>query len=183
MKPKLLEPLQPISGCHRINSFALAYSENEAWARDDHRRSGQPVEPDADTAQVPVSGREEKVCSDSEVLSAVGLTAEFEKKFPGGPLIKVSLGGSNDVRSPTVLFGPSGSGKSTTLRCLAGLERPDRGIIRLGDEVWFDSARRIFLPPQRRQIGYLFQDYALFPHLRVAQNVAYGLAKIARPQR
>src|SRR5205823_4699837 len=77
----------------------------------------------------------------------------------------------------------SGSGKSTALRCLAGLERPDRGTIRFGDEIWFDSARGIFLPPQRRRIGYLFQDYALFPHLRVAQNIAYGLAKFARQQR
>ncbi|TMJ67367.1 MAG: ABC transporter ATP-binding protein, partial [Alphaproteobacteria bacterium] len=91
--------------------------------------------------------------------------------------------GAGHAYSPTVLFGPSGSGKSTALRCLAGLERPDRGMIRFGDEVWFDSARRIFLPPQRRRIGYLFQDYALFPHLRVAQNIAYGLGKIPAAER
>jgi molybdate transport system ATP-binding protein len=86
----------------------------------------------------------------------------------------------------TVLFGPSGSGKSTTLRCLAGLERPDRGVIRFGDEIWFDAERNIFLPPQQRRIGYLFQDYALFPHLTVEQNIAYGLGKLreaARRQR
>src|SRR5205085_6002287 len=103
--------------------------------------------------------------------------------FVGGPVIKAELRGACDTYSPTVLFGPSGSGKSTTLRCLAGLERPDRGMICFGDEVWFDSARRIFLPPQRRRIGYLFQDYALFPHLRVAQNIGYGLGKIAAPER
>ena len=119
----------------------------------------------------------------SEASASVELTAEFEKHFPGGPVIKVELRGPSDPCSPTVLFGPSGSGKSTTLRCLAGLERPDRGMIRFGDEIWFDSARGISLPPQRRRIGYLFQDYALFPHLRVAQNIGYGLGKIAAPER
>jgi molybdate transport system ATP-binding protein len=74
------------------------------------------------------------------------------------------------------LFGPSGSGKTTILRCLAGLDRPQQGHIRFGDETWFDSARQICLPPQRRNIGYLVQDYALFPHLTVERNIAYGLA-------
>src|SRR5262249_56724352 len=82
-----------------------------------------------------------------------------------------------------VLFGPSGSGKSTTLRCLAGLDRPARGTIRFGDEIWFDAARGVCLPPQRRRIGYLFQDYALFPHLRVAQNIGYGLGNLAASER
>src|SRR5204862_120663 len=103
--------------------------------------------------------------------------------FPGGPVIQVELRRPADAFSLTVLFGRSGSGKSTTLRCLAGLERPERGTIRFGDEVWFDAERGIFLPPQRRRIGYLFQDYALFPHLRVAQNIGYGLGKIAAPER
>jgi molybdenum ABC transporter ATP-binding protein len=127
--------------------------------------------------------RNEKVCSDSRAPAAVELTAEFEKYFPAGPVIKVELRGATDACSLTVLFGPSGSGKSTTLRCLAGLDRPDRGTIRFGDEIWFDSVRGIFLPPQRRRIGYLFQDYALFPHLSVAQNIGYGLSKIAAPER
>jgi len=111
------------------------------------------------------------------------LIAEFEKHFPGGPVIQVELRRPADAFSLTVLFGRSGSGKSTTLRCLAGLERPERGTIRFGDEIWFDAARGIFLPPQRRRIGYLFQDYALFPHLRVTQNIGYGLGKIAAPER
>jgi molybdate transport system ATP-binding protein len=78
-------------------------------------------------------------------------------------------------RTPvTVLFGPSGSGKTTLLRMLAGLERPDAGAIVFRERSWFDSARAIHLPPQQRRAGFLFQDYALFPHLTVAENVAYA---------
>lgn len=104
------------------------------------------------------------------------IVAQFSKRFSGGALIevddfRVSCGGSRI----TVLFGPSGAGKTTLLRCLAGLERPDEGRIYFGDEPWFDGAKSIFQPPQARNIGYLSQDYALFPHLSVAGNVAYGL--------
>ncbi len=74
-----------------------------------------------------------------------------------------------------VLFGPSGAGKSLTLQCLAGLVRPDEGYIVLGDRVLFDSTRRIELPPQARNLGYLFQGYTLFPHLTLDQNIAFGL--------
>jgi molybdate transport system ATP-binding protein len=74
----------------------------------------------------------------------------------------------------TVLFGASGAGKSTLLRMLAGLERPSSGRIEFRGEPWFDSARGIDLPPQRRRSGFLFQDYALFPHLTILENVAYG---------
>ena len=81
----------------------------------------------------------------------------------------------------TVLFGPSGAGKTTLLRMIAGLERPDEGEIRFRAETWFDSSRGIHLAPQRRRAGFLFQDYALFPHLTVATNVAYaGAEKQAR---
>ena len=73
------------------------------------------------------------------------------------------------------MFGPSGAGKTTVLRCLAGLDRPDQGFIRYGDATWFDAERRLMLPPQRRGIGLLFQEHALFPHMRVAGNIAYGL--------
>ena len=75
-----------------------------------------------------------------------------------------------------VLFGPSGSGKTLTLRSIAGLMRPDAGAITLDGRVIFDSDQDVFLPPRERAIGYVFQDYALFPHLSVRQNVAFGLA-------
>jgi molybdate transport system ATP-binding protein len=114
-----------------------------------------------------------------EKSSANGLFVDFEKHFAGGPAIRVKLHRPLASFSLTVLFGASGAGKSTTLRCLAGLERPDRGIIRFFDEIWFDAERNIFLPPQQRKIGYLFQDYALFPHLTVKQNVAYGLHNLS----
>ncbi len=74
-----------------------------------------------------------------------------------------------------VLVGESGSGKSTVLRLLAGLARPTSGRIILEGTVWFDAAKRIDLPPQAREIGWLPQDYALLPHLNVFENVAFGL--------
>jgi len=70
--------------------------------------------------------------------------------------------------------GPSGSGKTTLLRSIAGLCRPDKGFVRVGDETWYDSRDGIFVPPQRRSIGYVFQDYALFPHLSVFGNIMYA---------
>jgi molybdate transport system ATP-binding protein len=81
-------------------------------------------------------------------------------------------------RAPiAVLFGPSGAGKTTLLRILAGLDRPLDGEIAFRGELWFDAARGICLAPQQRRAGYLAQDYALFPHLTVAANIAYA----ARP--
>ena len=75
----------------------------------------------------------------------------------------------------TVLFGPSGSGKSLTLQSLAGLFPLDEAKITLGDTVWQDSKEGIYIPPQQRRVGYVPQNYALFPHLTVAQNIAFGL--------
>lgn len=82
---------------------------------------------------------------------------------------------SGEVGRSTALFGPSGCGKSTSLRLLAGLERPDRGVIRGGGEVWSDVAAKVHVPVWGRQVGLLAQDPALFPHLSVAENVGYGL--------
>lgn len=73
------------------------------------------------------------------------------------------------------LYGPSGAGKSLTLQAIAGLLRPQRGHVTVAGRVLFDAARGIDLPPQARGIGYLFQHYALFPHLSVRDNVAFGL--------
>src|SRR5215470_2665271 len=111
------------------------------------------------------------------------LVAEFEKQFIDGPPIQVRLRRPVDHFSLTVLFGPSGSGKTTALRCLAGLDRPQGGYIRFGDETWFDASYGILVPPQRRQIGYLFQEYALFPHLTVARNIGYGIRGISDAER
>ena len=83
----------------------------------------------------------------------------------------------------TVFLGPSGSGKTTILRCLAGLERPQSGHIRFGGHVWFDASRRINLPPDRRDVGVLFQEYALFPHLTVERNVAFAGRSLSRGAR
>jgi molybdate transport system ATP-binding protein len=82
-----------------------------------------------------------------------------------------------------VLFGPSGAGKTLTLQCLAGLIRPDAGRIVVDDRVLFDSAAGVDLPPQHRRVGYVFQGYALFPHLTVGQNVAFGLRDRPRAER
>ena len=83
----------------------------------------------------------------------------------------------------TILFGPSGSGKSTILRCVAGLTRADAGRISLSDVVLFDSDRGIDLPPQQRHVGMVFQQLALFPHLTVAGNIAYGLHRLPADER
>lgn len=77
----------------------------------------------------------------------------------------------------TVLEGNSGAGKTTILRLIAGILAPDEGIIKLDSQTFFDSENKINLPIQARKVGFVFQDYALFPHLTAAQNVAYG-AKI-----
>lgn len=75
------------------------------------------------------------------------------------------------------LLGESGCGKTMTLKCIAGIETPDRGKIILNDRVLYDSKKKINLPPQKRKIGYLFQDYALFPNMTVAQNINIVLHK------
>jgi len=77
----------------------------------------------------------------------------------------------------TVLFGPSGSGKSRTLGCIAGIVRPDKGLISLGSDVWFDGARPFELPIHRRRVAYVFQSLALFPHMTAEDNVSYGIGR------
>ena len=81
---------------------------------------------------------------------------------------------------PVALVGPNGSGKSTLLRTIAGAYRPSRGTIAVGGDVLFDSRRGIDLPPEKRRVGYVPQGYGLFPHLRVVDNVRFGLAGASR---
>lgn len=75
----------------------------------------------------------------------------------------------------TILFGHSGSGKTTTLRAIAGVVTPDAGRITLDDQIYFDAEAKINTPVQRRRVGFVFQDYALFPHLTAEENIAYGV--------
>lgn len=111
------------------------------------------------------------------------LSAEIEKRYTGGAVIRAAMDRPADRFSVTILFGPSGCGKTTILRCLAGLERPERGWIRYADETWLDASAGVFVSPQRRGIGFLFQDYALFPHMSVAANIAHGLHELSRAER
>jgi molybdenum ABC transporter ATP-binding protein len=102
------------------------------------------------------------------------LTCDCRKRLASGFTLEADLRIPLQEARVTVLFGPSGSGKTTLLRHLAGLDRPDAGTIEFRGQVWFDSKRGVFAPPQQRRAGYLFQDYALFPHLTVQRNVEFG---------
>lgn len=85
--------------------------------------------------------------------------------------------------SVTALFGPSGSGKTTVLRCVAGLERCSDGLVAVGETVWQDDSRQVFVPTHRRPLGYVFQEASLFPHLNVRRNLEYGWRRIAPEER
>jgi molybdate transport system ATP-binding protein len=111
------------------------------------------------------------------------MIADFEKAYHGGPTIRAALKIPTGQSHVLVLFGPSGAGKTTILRCLAGLETPSKGRISFADQTWFDGEQEVVLSPQSRAIGYLFQDYALFPHLTVSQNITYALKGASKKQR
>jgi molybdate transport system ATP-binding protein len=111
------------------------------------------------------------------------LSLDLVRRFDGGPSVAVRAAWPTDRDPVTVLFGPSGAGKTTVLRALAGLDRPEAGTITFDGETWLDVARGVFVPPQARGVGFLFQEYALFPHLSVAANVGYGLHRLPRRAR
>lgn len=100
----------------------------------------------------------------------MALYVDIEKKC-GDFLLKSKVYRTKEVLG---LLGASGCGKSMTLKCIAGIEKPDKGVIRLDDKVFFDSEKRIHLPVQKRRVGYLFQDYALFPNMTVLKNIMCG---------
>ena len=100
------------------------------------------------------------------------LSVDIHKDF--GPF-RLDAAFETDSGAVTGVLGASGCGKSVTLKCIAGIETPDEGHIELDGEVLFDSAARINLSPQRRRVGYLFQNYALFPNMTVEQNIAAGV--------
>ena len=95
---------------------------------------------------------------------------DLEVEFQAGPGV-------------TVLFGPSGAGKTLTLECIAGFVTPDGGRIMLDDEILFDAASRVNLPPRRRRCGYVFQNYALFPHMTLRENLVFAAEPWARLER
>ncbi len=109
------------------------------------------------------------------------LVFEGVSKHYGSTLGAHSLDFAIPAGELVTLIGPSGCGKSTTLRLAAGLERPDEGIIRVAGDVVADKRR--FVEPEKRRVGLVFQDYALFPHMTVAQNVEFGLDRLTRAER
>ncbi|MBF2072831.1 MAG: sulfate/molybdate ABC transporter ATP-binding protein [Synechococcales cyanobacterium C42_A2020_086] len=104
------------------------------------------------------------------------LIVEIQKQLP-----HYDLDISFTVEGETLgLLGSSGSGKSMTLRCIAGIETPTQGTIALNDRILYDSHKGINLPSRDRKVGFVFQHYALFPHMTVAQNIAYGLRGLSK---
>ena len=101
----------------------------------------------------------------------MSLIVEIRKNL-GGFVLYAAFEAENGITS---LLGPSGCGKSMTLKSIAGIVTPDEGRIVLNGRILFDSAKKINLPPQKRKVGYLFQSYALFPHMDVRGNIGYGL--------
>jgi molybdate transport system permease protein len=109
----------------------------------------------------------------------MALEVQIEKKLPDFAL-EVSFRAEAE---PLSILGASGAGKTMLLRCIAGLERPDRGRIKLNDRVFFDSEWHLNIPARQRRVGLLFQNYALFPHRTVAENIAFGLEQLPRDER
>jgi molybdate transport system ATP-binding protein len=103
------------------------------------------------------------------------LVASFLRRYSPTVSVRADLELDAGANRVMVLFGPSGSGKTTIVRCLAGLDRPQEGFIRFGEDVWFDATAGINRPPQERRLAYVSQDYGLFPHLTVEQNVRFGM--------
>ncbi len=108
----------------------------------------------------------------------MGLAIRISKKVKGFSLdVEWEIG--NEV---AVLFGYSGAGKSMTLQSIAGTLKPDYGFIRLGGRVYYDSSRNVNEPPRNRPFGYVFQDLALFPHMTVEENIAYGVPGMCKDE-
>ena len=107
------------------------------------------------------------------------LSVDVKKRLREFPL---EIGFEVKPAETLVIIGPSGCGKTTTLNLISGLLDPDEGRMALGDRVLFDIASRVSVPTERRSIGYVFQDFALFPHMTVKENVAYGLRARRRPK-
>lgn len=109
----------------------------------------------------------------------MGLSARIIKKVKGFELdVEWQIG--NEI---AVLFGCSGSGKSMTLQCIAGLVKPDEGLIRANGDLFFDHVQKVNVPPEKRPFGYVFQDRVLFPHMTVRGNIAYGARGVPKSEK
>ncbi len=113
------------------------------------------------------------------------INARIRKRFPAGPdsaefSLEVEFRAASGI---TVLFGPSGSGKTMTLEAIAGFVKPDEGRILLDDDILFDGASGVNLPPQVRRCGYVFQNYALFPHMTLRQNLEFAAVCASKQRR
>ena len=135
--------------------------------------------PSAGEQREPVDATTDMFSGPGRAVAASSLTAEFDVRHPGFTLKVNFTGGA----APLAVVGASGSGKTMTLRTIAGLERPERGRIVLNGQVLFDSEAGINMPCRKRRIGFLFQDYALFSNLTVAQNVAFGMRGASRQEK
>src|ERR1700734_945185 len=111
------------------------------------------------------------------------LSVRIRKSSPSAPRVFSLDVDFSAAPGFTILFGPSGAGKTTLLDCVAGLATPDSGRIAVGERVLFDTNSRVNLPVAKRGVGYVLQDLAPFPHLTVAQNIEYGLARLSRSER
>jgi molybdate transport system ATP-binding protein len=114
---------------------------------------------------------------------AAEISIDITKTYAGRTPIRARITYPVEASTVLILFGPSGSGKTTILRSVAGLEWPEKGQIRFLSRTWLDVPSHIRVPPQDRHIGYMAQDYALFPHYTVAGNIAYGLSHMSAAER
>jgi molybdate transport system ATP-binding protein len=112
-------------------------------------------------------------------MNTGAITAQFALDYGNFRLdVALALPGSGI----SVLFGDSGSGKTTLLRCMAGLERPAHGFFKINGNAWQDSEQDLFVPTHRRNLGYVFQEANLFPHLSVGENLQYGIKRVAKQE-
>ncbi|NCD69702.1 ATP-binding cassette domain-containing protein [Mucilaginibacter agri] len=106
----------------------------------------------------------------------ISISIRKKLNMAGGPADLV-VDAELPLQNITALYGPSGSGKTSLLKIIAGLTQPDEGFIQVNNEVWLDTKNKINLPPQKRNIGFVFQDYALFPNMTVEGNLRYACSK------
>lgn len=126
----------------------------------------------------------ENVIDESEINeSRCRLVVNIDHQYSSGVRVSVQCSVPTDRSHVVVLYGPSGSGKTTTVRCVAGLERPSKGRIQFNTDVWTDTSCNRHVAPQARRVGYLFQEYALFPHMTVEENIGYPLRRLSQAER